>query len=843
MTPLNETTIKPVRKKPVRRSRKEIHINVEDTWDKLRNTQLTISVAEFLALNKNAAKEVKEGIIYIHRRKPSGKNKNNKNNKKLDTRGNPVMISTLRNNGLLDEAEFNRSNNSEGHTLNSSVKHFKSDNDSESESSDSDSMLSSDESEYDNSSDDIYDESDGDESTIVNYPYDSNKMRKARPVRVFVSIQNRLVEAILDSGAAVSVMSIRLARILNIQVNNEDKMILTGFSSNKSVTCQVATDVDVRIGGKRRKEHFCIDPSEIGKEVCILGRSWIENHDIRLVKKGKIVMIPTNRGRDYIEVECIDDDKDYVSNDVPIFQVSIRLDNDYREKGIDEDLSINNIKENNINKIVNLSTYQEDTISHDSFINENEARQVFNENGDKSTPHFLDELLEAYRDCFVEYNGIGVVKNIRHHIRTTDEIPTRSKPYRLNYDEEDSLKEELKTLLDLKIIEPSDGKWSAPIFFVPKKDSKKLRLVVNYSALNAKTVKDGYPLPHIEEVLNALAGAKYFSTLDAATGFWQIAMAEDSIEKTGFVTKFGTYIFKVMPFGLTGAPACYQRAMSTMLNDFIGKFVYIFIDDILVFSKDEESHINHLQKIFEVCESNNLRIRKEKCQFGKNKVVYLGHEVGEKGIQPAEGNLKKIVKLKEPMNKDDVRSLLGATGYFRRFIMDYASRAEPLTRLLKKANSFEWSSDQQDAFNYLISSLMSPPVQTFPIREYVKIITTDASYKGIGAILSQSPKGTEEEETVISYASKSINQATLNYTVTHLEALAIVWAVSRFRYYLASKEEFIIRTDHAALEYILNNPKPSPKVERWKACLMGMSYRVIYRRGKDNPADAFSRLV
>ncbi|KAG2228401.1 hypothetical protein INT48_007616, partial [Thamnidium elegans] len=792
MNTLTEGVIKPVRRKLSRRPRKEVHVNVQDTWEKLRNTQVTMSVAEFLALNKNAAREVKEGIMYLHRRKPSG----------IST--NPVMIGALRSNGLLDEEELLRRNYNRSNTHESSVKHFQSDEESNGESSETNCNSSSDDSEYDNSSESFYEESDDGESTIINYPYDSIKMRNARPVRVFVNIHNRLVEAILDSGAAVSVMSIRLARILNIKVNNEDRMVLSGFSSNKSVTCQVVTDVDVRIGGKRRIEHFCIDPSETGKEVCILGRSWIENHDIRLIKKGKIVMVPTNGGKDYVEVECIDDEKDFISNDVPIFQVSVRRDDSHLGESNEEDLSINKNKEININKIVSLSTYQEDTISHDSFIEDNEARQVFNEDESEGTPNFLNNLLESYRDCFVEYNEIGVVKNIKHHIRTTDEIPTRSKPYRLNYDEEDSLKEELKTLLDLKIIEPSDGKWSAPIFFVPKKDSKKLRLVVNYSALNAKTIKDGYPLPHIEEVLNALAGAKYFSTLDAATGFWQIAMAEDSIEKTGFVTKFGTFIFKVMPFGLTGAPACYQRAMSTLLNDFIGVFVYIFIDDILVFSKDEESHINHLQKIFEVCKANNLRIRKEKCQFNRNKVVYLGHEVGEKGIQPAEGNLKKIVKLKEPTNKDDVRSLLGATGYFRRFIMDYASRAEPLTKLLKKTNSFEWTDKQQDAFNYLISSLMSPPVQTFPIREYVKIITTDASYKGLGAILSQSPTGTDEEETVISYASKSINHANLNYTVTHLEALAIVWAVNRFRYYLASKEEFIIRTDHCDIDDYAN---------------------------------------
>lgn len=302
-------------------------------------------------------------------------------------------------------------------------------------------------------------------------------------------------------------------------------------------------------------------------------------------------------------------------------------------------------------------------------------------------------------------------------------------------------------------------------------------------------------------------------------------------------------MFNVEAFGLTNGPSCFQRVMNSMLHEYIGKFIYIFIDDILVYSRNEEEHKEHLKLVFEACMKGNLRLRLEKCQFGKSKVVYLGHEVGANGLQPAEANEKKILELREPKSCDEVRSLLGTTGHYRRFIEDYAGKAESLTRLLKKNVPFEWEQKQQDAFNYLISSLMSPPILSFPVKEQVKIITTDGSYSGLGAILSQSPTGSEEGETVISYASKSINQACLNYTVSHIEALAVIWAVNRFRYYLSTKEEFVIRTDHAALQYIFKNPKPSPKVERWKACLMGYKYRVVYKKGKDNPTDSLSRLI
>jgi hypothetical protein len=805
-----------------------VDVDCESTWEKLKKTPVTISMAEYLATNKKAAQDVKKGITHLYRRKIKNRVSNG------NEVGDPMVINTLRSEGLLDEQEYRRNqgiNNISVSSGDSSGEEY--------DTSEDDSDLydgDSDGSEYDSDSgdDDYGEEYDDEEDSIVGYPYNPEVMRAAQPSKIMVAIGNELVTAILDSGAAVSVMSKKLADRIGLVIDDDDESVpLMGFHSNgKGVQCKVATDVKVKIGGHVRKEHFCIDESQNNREACLLGRPWIRNHDIRLVNRGSMVIVPIKKGKDFIEVQCVaDDPQDEDDNDMvsmtPIYAVQVHCD--------ENDKKVNNKFREENDEGVELKSYQEEVIA-DEFWHEYNKDEV-----DEEMPEVFADLVKKYKNCFVEYNGIGRVKGAYHEIKTTSETPIRSKPYRLTLDEEESLKEELDNLLKLDIIRPSDGEWSSPIFFVPKKNGK-FRLVVNYIQLNKITVKDSYPLPHIEEVLDSLGGNKCFTTLDAASGFWQIELHPNSIAKSGFVTKYGCYTFSVMPFGLCNAPSSYTRYMTNILREYIGVFLYVFIDDVIVYSPDQETHMKHLELVFEACTKANLRLRLEKCQVAKSSVTYLGHEVGEAGIRPCEANVKKIRELKEPINLEEVRSVLGMTGYFRRFYEEYSARTEPLNRLTKKNTKFVWKQEQQDAFNYLMSTLISPPVLSYPIRSHVKILTCDASYKGLGAILSQSPTGNEENETVISYGSKSINNSQLNYTVTHLEALSIVWAVNRYRYYLSNKVEFIIRTDHAALEFILNSDKPSPKIERWKACLMGYKYRVVYKRGSDNPSDALSRL-
>jgi hypothetical protein len=252
--------------------------------------------------------------------------------------------------------------------------------------------------------------------------------------------------------------------------------------------------------------------------------------------------------------------------------------------------------------------------------------------------------------------------------------------------------------------------------------------------------------------------------------------------------------------------------MNNILQEFLGDFVFAFVDDYIVYSKDIESHAIHLQKVFDACNKANLKLKLAKCQFCKDKVTYLGHEVSKNGLRPNDDNIKKILNMRAPRSVEECRSLLGSIGFYRRFIDNFSGKAEPITKLLKKNTKFVWVKEQQDSFNYLQSSLISPPILAFPDRSQVKILTCDASTRGLSCILSQSLEGTIEGETVIAYGSKTLNRSQRNYTISHLEAMAIVWAVNRYRHYLSSKSEFVIRTDHAALVFIFKNEKPSPKV-------------------------------
>ncbi|KAG1450745.1 hypothetical protein G6F57_016335 [Rhizopus arrhizus] len=319
-------------------------------------------------------------------------------------------------------------------------------------------------------------------------------------------------------------------------------------------------------------------------------------------------------------------------------------------------------------------------------------------------------------------------------------------------------------------------------------------------------------------------------------------MAKDSVDKTGFVTKLGTFKWKVLPFGLTTAPSTYQRMMVNILGELIGDCAYVFIDDIIIFSETVEQHVLDLQKVFDKCEAAGLKLKGAKCRFGVSGVEYLGHQITKDGLLPTDKNVKKIMDMPAPTTSDEVRSFLGLVGYYRRFIVNFADTAHPLTSLIKKGAVFDWNQDCKAAFDSLKNSLVTPPLLDYPDRDQVQILTTDASGKGLGAILSQSPDGTGENEKIIGYASRTVRGPEVRYPPTHLEALGVIWAVQHFRHYLAGRR-FVLYTDHSALQYIFNNPKPAPKLARWAAAMMEYDFDTRYRRGEDNPADALSRLV
>lgn len=345
----------------------------------------------------------------------------------------------------------------------------------------------------------------------------------------------------------------------------------------------------------------------------------------------------------------------------------------------------------------------------------------------------------------------------------------------------------------------------------------------------------------MDDLLGSMAGAQIFSTLDAASGYWQIPLDEDSIELSGFVTKYGTYEFTVMPFGLTSAPACFQRTMTSILGPFIGRFVFVFIDDIIIFSSNLQEHIQHLEQILQVCNQAGLRLKRAKCEFARTYVEYLGHIVSREGLLPSPNNVVKIRKMQAPKNVDQVRSFVGMVNYYRRHIPECAQLLHPISQLMRRKGRFYWGPDQEAAFTHIKILLTGPPILSYPDREQVAILTTDASGEALGAILSQSPDGSDNEETVIAYESRVLRGPELSYAAVHQEALAIVWAVHKFRHFLAGRR-FVLRTDNSALTYILSNSKPSPKLQRWAAALLEYNFIIQHHPGKKNPADALSRL-
>ncbi|KAG0953800.1 hypothetical protein G6F31_013346 [Rhizopus arrhizus] len=389
----------------------------------------------------------------------------------------------------------------------------------------------------------------------------------------------------------------------------------------------------------------------------------------------------------------------------------------------------------------------------------------------EAVPDYLKDLITEYAASFVEISGLGRTDMAEHEIPTLPgTTPIKSKPFRLSWEEQDSMAREIEEMMKLNLIRPSKG-----------------------------------------VLLDSLGGAKIFTTLDAASGYHQIPMHKDSMAKTGFITPQGTFEFQVMPFGLTSAPATYQRTMTNLLGEYIGKFVFVFIDDIIVFSTSAQEHATHLKLVLDRCNQANLRLKYKKCTFGATEVEYLGHTISASGITPNLHNSDKVLNFPVPRNADDVRSFLGTAGYYRRFIEGYANKSLALTSLLRKNQRFTWGPDQELAFKTLKEDLTKAPVLAYPDRCMVMILTTDASKVGLGAVLSQSPTGSEDGERVVSYNSRTLRGAELNYATVHLEALAVIWGISKYKHFLRGRK-FMLRTDNAALTYILAPSKPSPKL-------------------------------
>ena len=386
-------------------------------------------------------------------------------------------------------------------------------------------------------------------------------------------------------------------------------------------------------------------------------------------------------------------------------------------------------------------------------------------------------------------------------------------------------------------IEHSVSAWSAPMVLVTKKDGS-TRFCVDYRRLNARTKKDAFPLPRIDDSLNSLSGQAWFSTLDLASGYWQVKLSENAKPKTAFATHSGLFQFAVMPFGLCNAPATFERLMSQVMRGLHWKRCLVYIDDILVFGSDFESALHSLELVLNRVAEYGLQLKSTKCNLFRTSVPFLGHIVWRAGLECDPNKLSAVANWIPPNTIKGVREFLGFTGYYRRFVPDYSTVAQPLVRLLGKDCKFHWTDACQDAFKALRALLIKAPVLAFPKEDLPYIVDTNASDYGIGGVLSQNIEGTEY---VIAYYSKSLNPAHQKYCTTSRELLAVVATLDHFKGYVWGPN-FLIRTDHAALVWLTNLKNIQGMLARWLAKLQQFNFDIIHRPGAQHGnTDGLSR--
>ena len=463
----------------------------------------------------------------------------------------------------------------------------------------------------------------------------------------------------------------------------------------------------------------------------------------------------------------------------------------------------------------------------------------------------LQKVLRDNAVCFaLPGDSLGRTGRCTHKIETGDAPPIKQGYRRMPLARQYKTEADLRVLLDRKVIEPSNSPWGFPLVIVGKKDGTE-RLCVDYRKLNLVTRKDSYPLPRMDECIEALGGNKYFIALDLESGYWQIAMDEYSKDKTAFISSLGLFQFKVMSFGLCNAPATFQRLMDQMLDGLKFKKCLVYIDDIVIFGKTFQETLDNFKEVLERIASYGLKLKPKKCKLFRTEVEYLGRIVSQDGIKADPNKVKAVQEWPRPQTVKDVRSFLGFASYYREFQPNFAGKTAPLQALVREGNNagrchqkINWSVACEKSFQSVKRDLMTPPVLGYPMANGGKfILDTDASGYAMSGVLSQEQEG---KEVVLSYASNGFNDRQKNYCTTKRELLAVVTYLNKFRHFIQYQgDNFQVRTDHASLKWLLHLHGGSAVLQRWLTNIGEFhmkDHHIVHRAGRLHiNADALSR--
>ncbi|GKA41052.1 putative nucleotidyltransferase, ribonuclease H [Tanacetum coccineum] len=486
-------------------------------------------------------------------------------------------------------------------------------------------------------------------------------------------------------------------------------------------------------------------PIELGSFDAIIGMDWLAKYQAVIVCAEKIVRIPWRN-----KTLIIQGDGSTQGNVTRLNIISCTKAQKYMEKGFP------------------------------IFLAHITAKEV----EDKSEKKRLEDvpIVQDFPEVFPEdLPGLPPTRQVEFQIDLVPgAAPVARAPYRLAPSEMKELSEQLKELSDKGFIRPSSSPWGALVLFVKKKDGS-FRMCIDYRELNKLTVKNRYPLPRIDDLFDQLQGSSVYSKIDLRSGYHQLRVREEDIPKTAFRTRYGHYEFQVMPFGLTNAPAVFMDLMNRVCKPYLDKFVIVFIDDILIYSKSKQEHEEHLKIILELLKKEELYAKFSKCEFWIPKVQFLDHVIDSEGIHVDPAKIESIKDWTSPKSPTEIRQFLGLAGYYRRFIEGFSKIAKPMTKLTQKKVKFEWGDKQEAAFQLLKQKLCSAPILALPEGIEDFIAYCDASKKGLGAVLMQ-------REKVISYASRQLKIHEKNYTTHDLELGAVVFALKIWRHYLYELE-------------------------------------------------------
>jgi hypothetical protein len=446
-------------------------------------------------------------------------------------------------------------------------------------------------------------------------------------------------------------------------------------------------------------------------------------------------------------------------------------------------------------------------------------------------------LLNEYKDIWPEdFTHLPVH---RPHIPPVIPLIQGAQPVcrtrgRYSQPEREEMQRQIEHFLVNGRIRPSHSPWGAPVLFVPKNSGRGLRMCIDYRPLNNQTIKNRYPLPRIDDLLDQLAGARYFSSIDLLHGYHQVRMREEEVPLTAFVTPFGSYELTVMPFGLTNAPSIFQSFMDNLFQPYLYKHVLIYLDDLLIYSKTLEEHIQHLRQVFDILRKNNVYLCLEKSHFLRDQIPYLGHIITTSGITVDPKKLTAVEEMPRPTNVKEAQSFLGFINYFRKFLPRISYILKPITDLTKKNTPYIWSEQAQQAFDEAKQMLLN--TATLAIPDFTKPfqLITDASDHHVGGILCQNNRP-------VCFESRLLNETEQRWPTHDKELFSLVWCCTKWRPYIDG-QEVTCYTDHSPLQFVQTQPNLNAKQVRWLQFLQGLRPNIVYRPGLGNPADALTRL-